>query len=69
MKEVYAIAVCHCKEKLRDFACIRPQPPPEEVGIYIGKVLKQFVLDGFSGNAAWQIPIQLIAAQQSAPAE
>jgi len=39
------------------------------VGIYIGKVLKQFVLDGFSGNAAWQIPIQLIAAQQSAPAE
>ncbi|HAH49498.1 MAG TPA: hypothetical protein DCM07_32610 [Planctomycetaceae bacterium] len=57
------------REELRDFAYIRPQPTPEEVGIYIGKVLKQFVLDGFSGNAAWQIPIKLIAAQQSAPAE
>ncbi|HCO24703.1 MAG: hypothetical protein CME31_18745 [Gimesia sp.] len=52
------------RDELRDFSYIRPQPTPEEVGIYIGKVLKQFVLDGFSGNTAWQVPVKLIPAQQ-----
>ncbi|WP_417384935.1 GntR family transcriptional regulator [Gimesia sp.] len=51
------------REELRDFSYIRPQPTPEEVGIYIGKTLKQFVQNGFTGNTAWQVPIKLITVQ------
>ena len=48
------------REELKYFSYIRPCPTAEEVGSYIGGVLKQFVKDGFAGDQHWQVSVKVI---------
>jgi len=52
------------REELQYYSYVRPEVTPNEVGTYIGHVLKQFVKNGFNSEESWQVPVQLVDVKE-----